>query len=395
LEVASYREVHHKISAYFEWLALQYINTDLKFEDLYKYAEYLYLFDRYKSRLQQKDIFRYSYRELIDTVLRFKRLSDSYIPLQLDEETISIIKEDIKHRNVELIYPSISQLSVTTPYHVLQINNKQSSIKYGCNTEWCITRPGNSMWEHYTENSIDDVFYFLFINGKEKYAYYYDRSRGIDIYDQSDNNIPVSKFTGRFPFMKNLITKDYLNPFQLWDMYNEYTPVNFRSVGGLFNSSYKLESCNEKYIKIAIEVGMDEFIHSYLDSGDSFDIGDLGVGDINSFLNLLNQPFNLSDVSRTPDILLEPDSPEKEVLESYLLNYNITGFIESNFTEEYGSLYYTHTFTPKEFFETFYYDDGEVTTDTSYFELIENAFKYKIDFRKLKRDLDELDEGEE
>jgi hypothetical protein len=192
--------------------------------------------------------------------------------------------------------------------------------------------------------------------------------------------------------MKNLITKDYLNPFQLWDMYNEYTPVNCRSIGELFNSSYKLESCNEKYIKISIEVGMDEFIYSYLESGDSFDIGDLRVGDINSFLKLLNQPFNLSDVSRTPDILLEPDSPEKDILESYLLNYNITGFIESNFTEEYGSLYYTHTFTLKEFFETFYYDDREVTTDTTYFELIENTFKYKIDFRKLKRDIDDLDD---
>jgi hypothetical protein len=381
-------KIYQKIEKYFEWLALQYINTDLKSEDMYKYAEYLYLFDRYKNRLPQKDIFRYNYRQLIDTVLKFK----PYIPLQLDEEAIKTIEEDDEKGNIYLLAPG--KLKLNSPYYLLQINNKNASIKYGCNSEWCITRPGNSMWEHYTKNAVDEVFYFLIINGKEKYAYRYART-GVDIYDQSDKSIPVEDFIKKFPFMKNHFKRDNLSAFDVWHVYNDFFPGALRKTALVYKTGdFKLGQISNDYITLDyIYMEEDnEFIREYLEQGDNFDIADLSEVNIRKFLELLNQGFDLYDINERDRILVYTFPELKEITESYLLDHNITSFIESHFEVNHGTLYYRHTFTPKEFFSSVVCyverEEGYMDLKESYRELIESSFTYKIDVRKYKKEID-------
>lgn len=58
---------------YSNWLLMLYVKNNLKLEDLYKATEYLTAFDKYKPRLEKKDIGQYkSLPELFDTIEHVK-----------------------------------------------------------------------------------------------------------------------------------------------------------------------------------------------------------------------------------------------------------------------------------------------------------------------------------
>lgn len=211
------RFIEHIHKKYGEWILFQYIKTDMLGEDIYKYGRFFYYFEKYPHRFSQRDINRYDYRSFMDESIEVIRRFKSHISIELDQDGIEMIEQDIKEGNIELVYPR--RLNPNVDYYILQINDTNAAIKYGCDSYWCISRKDNGMYEYYTRNSYDGVFYFLFINGVQKFAYYYDKKLGLQFFNQHDHEISYN-IDRHYPFMKQHLKKEYLTIEQKLEIFD-------------------------------------------------------------------------------------------------------------------------------------------------------------------------------
>ena len=125
-----------KMGKYSKWLLGLYIKGDLKTEDLYKATEYLTVFNKYKAKLDRKDITQYnSLPDLYDTIQPYE---DNAQAASKSEEI-----RNIKNEGAEKVYEDGEWL-------VIVPKTEEAACYYGKGTKWCTAATGgHNMFKDY------------------------------------------------------------------------------------------------------------------------------------------------------------------------------------------------------------------------------------------------------
>ena len=164
-----------KMGKYSKWLLSLYLKGSLKLEDLYKAKEYLNVFNRYKGRMERKDIGQYA--SLPD-------LYDAVKPFEGGEQAASKGEEvrRIKQNGAEKVYED-SEWLVIVP------KTEEAAIYYGKGTQWCTAATGGRNYFEYYNN---DGPLYININKQtgKKYQFHFESSQFMDETDR-----PVTGYT--------------------------------------------------------------------------------------------------------------------------------------------------------------------------------------------------------
>lgn len=165
---------------YTKWLFRLYTSNKLKIEDLYKAREYLDYFDRYKQRLELKDIGQYSSLQSLYLAIR-PFMENSRQPTSHKDE-IRQIKE-----GAEKVYEDDKWLIVIP-------HTQEASCYYGKGTEWCTAaNKSYNLFDDYNEEGP------LYINinktNNKKYQFHFETE---SFMDETDAEIahPIAKTIG-------------------------------------------------------------------------------------------------------------------------------------------------------------------------------------------------------
>jgi hypothetical protein len=181
---------------YGKWLLSLYKSDNLKTEDLYKATDYLELFHKYKHKLTEKDISKYTSLPSL-----FKAIEPYYSPdtqyINEDEHKLKgQFKEVFTGKNYRVIIP-------------LTLN---ASKYFGRNTQWCTT--STDMFKEYTKNQnpneiTKDNLYILYTDSeKDKKQFHFRDQQFMNIYD---NGIDLEEFYKINPDIY-VFFKKYFNP---------------------------------------------------------------------------------------------------------------------------------------------------------------------------------------
>lgn len=216
-----------KVGEYTQWLIKQYLkllppageemdknskpNLILFFEDLYKTTQDLQKFDRFKSRLSEKDINKYSIDSLFDAVKDFSL------------EKTKATADEKKEASKTFVYPG-SELVFDGPNWVItKVTDKGKLGKdaacffggYNEETRWCTSAPGLQWFEKYIK---DGPLYQVFKKGSkptdrtglpsERYQFHFPSNQYMDI---NDRQIELVNFlNGQGEEMKDYFRPEFL-----------------------------------------------------------------------------------------------------------------------------------------------------------------------------------------
>ncbi len=141
---------HDKMGKYSKWLINLYLKGGLKLEDLYKVTKYLTTFDKYKSKLEVKDINKViSLPGLFDIV---KNYIDSDEPASNREVEKQAKKDAIR------FYEDENHLIIIP-------KSEKAACYYGKGTEWCTAADeGYNAFDYYNAQG---NLYIIFIKGSD------------------------------------------------------------------------------------------------------------------------------------------------------------------------------------------------------------------------------------
>lgn len=182
---------------YVQWIINMYLKNSM-LEDIDKLKTGLVLFDKFKQKLQNKDINRYkSINSLLIAVDEFK-----------DEEYISVkqAKAQVKNDEVEYI--------INTPtFKVLIPKTHKASCMYGSNTKWCTTtKDDDTYFEQY---SSDGPLYIILAGSGtnvKKFQLHYESEQFLNANDDALSQTEIdylSKFNQYKDFLDMIIKKHY------------------------------------------------------------------------------------------------------------------------------------------------------------------------------------------
>lgn len=193
-----------KVGEYTQWLIKQYLKLipkdgeevdkrelkgklDLFFEDLYKTTDDLQKFDRFKNRLGERDINKYSIDSLFDAVKDFSL------------EKTKATSDEKKEASKTFIFPG-SELVYDGPnWAITKVTDKGALGKeaacffggYNQETRWCTSAPGLQWFERYIK---DGPLYQIFNKSSkvtektglpsERYQFHFPSSQFMDINDR-------------------------------------------------------------------------------------------------------------------------------------------------------------------------------------------------------------------
>jgi predicted DNA-binding ArsR family transcriptional regulator len=181
---------------YGKWLLNLYKSDNLKTEDLYKATDYLELFHKYKHKLTEKDINKYSSLPDLFKVIEPYYTPDTQYLNENEHKLKGQFKEVFTGKNYRIIIP-------------LTLN---ASKYFGRNTQWCTT--STDMFKHYTKNQnpneiTKDNLYILYTdNEKDKKQFHFRDQQFMDIFD---NRIDLEEFYKKNPDIYDFFKK-YFNP---------------------------------------------------------------------------------------------------------------------------------------------------------------------------------------
>jgi|688.fasta_scaffold260396_1 hypothetical protein len=153
-----YEEDPSPTKKYFTWMSKILIDRDIKGlnTDEYNLIEMIKYFDKNIHKFEKKDIYQYTYEELINKY----------------EQAISkVTKKELETSGVEKLYGDESDR-----YILVRPKNKEASCKYGANTKWCIASTSSNYFDNYSN---DSLFFFVIdreripIEGKRKSEAYF------------------------------------------------------------------------------------------------------------------------------------------------------------------------------------------------------------------------------
>lgn len=153
-----YEEDPSPTKKYFTWMSKILIDRDIKGLDTdeYNVIEMIKYFDKNIHKFEKKDIYQYTYEELINKY----------------EQAISkVTKKELETTGVEKLYGDEGDR-----YILVRPKNKEASCKYGANTKWCIASTSSNYFDSYAG---DSLFFFVIdreripIEGKKKSEAYF------------------------------------------------------------------------------------------------------------------------------------------------------------------------------------------------------------------------------
>lgn len=169
---------------YTKWLLKLYKQKKLRIEDLYKFTDYLTAFDKFKQKLEKKDINQY--KDGVDLYYAVSHLLDGGDD---DDDLLSNreLERKIKSEESEKLYED-------DEWVVINPKTERASCYYGKGTQWCTAADrSNNMFDYYH----DKGNLYININKKtgDKYQFHFENQ---EFMGANDNPIDIYEF-----FQKN------------------------------------------------------------------------------------------------------------------------------------------------------------------------------------------------
>lgn len=161
--------------SYVTWLVKKVSDKIIKDEDVYKFKEYLDIFDKNKNRFKYKDINQYKTREdvanaFLDTVIEIKS------EIARDPSKAKGVTKTDKYKEFE-----IGEVEGFTVYKLPQGRKDLYGIScdLGSGTEWCTaTGKTKDFFERHIEHG--SLYIFIKPGSNEKYQFSYEANEFMD-----------------------------------------------------------------------------------------------------------------------------------------------------------------------------------------------------------------------
>lgn len=169
--LAKYSGKDHK---YIDFACNAWTSSDV--DDICEYEDignYIKIFEKYKSKLEQKDLNKYTVSSLKDAISK-----------------LELSRKDLKNKEVNILYEDDT-------WKVVHPTTFESSVLYSSNTKWCVSN-GNTYKDYniinFYKNSVTYNFLVIIINKltnkKIGGSFFGNTTLGahhIDLYDETDN----------------------------------------------------------------------------------------------------------------------------------------------------------------------------------------------------------------
>jgi hypothetical protein len=177
-----------KNKQYVQWLANQYIKGQFRLEDSNRVKQVLVDFDKLKPRLQQKDINRYDFHSLDDTIDKIK------------SPELGTVKDD----SFEI--PKDTEVLYSGPYGILAIpKTEEASCELGKGTKWCTAAKSNNMFNTYSK---DGPLYIWRDRNGSKYQFHFNSMQFMDSKDVPIEPKLLNYFRTEHPILSKLFKRE-------------------------------------------------------------------------------------------------------------------------------------------------------------------------------------------
>lgn len=253
------------------WI-LRMKKAGLKSEDLYKITEYLTVFDKYKQKLDVKDINQY--KSVSDLFAAIKPIKDAI------ESGTDIRSDNQKRKAVGRASTDIDVILDSDGWKICHPKNKDAAILLGSDTEWCTaTRSDNNMFDTYNKHG---PMYVIISPDNKKWQFHAETTQFMDTDDDELDSIK------QFPLdVLSVICKNYpMHLLYKMDHTDEQTGV-------LDDNMIVSEAPIADKLKHIIAIGGGDQIQKYIMDN----IHELDSVDLSDVLNNNNFPNILIDSS--------------------------------------------------------------------------------------------------
>lgn len=168
---------------YTQWMIKQYQKQNIRQEDAPRVGETLGNFEKYKGRLDRKDINQYHHVADLDTAL------DPHLGKAASKKEE---KRQIKHEGADLIHDE-DGLSVH------KLKTKEAACFYGSNTKWCTAGKNNNYFDHY--NKQGPLYVVSNSETGRKWQLHFASGQYAD---EQDRNHPLMSIVAQNPGLRNV-----------------------------------------------------------------------------------------------------------------------------------------------------------------------------------------------
>jgi hypothetical protein len=190
-KIASYDPTTKKI--YVQWMLNSYLKGDIKSEDIYKSLGDLAVFDKFKNKLDIKDIYKYTPKSLYQAV---KDIDPESAASKRQE------KQQIKTEGADVVMKG-------PDCTILKLKTKEAACYYGMQTRWCTAATdAENMFDYY--NSQGPLYVAMCDDGR-KFQFHVE---SMQFMDEQDNDINVKDIRTQYPtidnFFKNVVEPEVM-----------------------------------------------------------------------------------------------------------------------------------------------------------------------------------------
>lgn len=174
----TYSQEKDIMGKYSKWILNLWKRKAVKEEDIYKFREYLSVFDKYKNRMEKKDINQY--KSLPDLAVAIEPFENSGEPESKSAEIRNIKKEAKK------VYED-------SDWVVIVPETEEASCYYGKGTKWCTAAEHNNYFNNYSRQG--PLYININKHSGRKYQFHFEsdqfmneKDNGINIFHDLDDS---------------------------------------------------------------------------------------------------------------------------------------------------------------------------------------------------------------
>lgn len=178
----------NQMGKYSKWLLNLFKRKQLRLEDLYKVEEYLETFDKYKNKIEIKDINKFkTLPQLYDVVKDY---------INSDEATSK--KDEIRRikKDAEKVYEDDEWLVVIP-------KTEEAACFYGKNTQWCTAADNNNQFDYYNRDGKIYININKYTN--KKFQFHFESRQFMDENDSpiTTDDLEIDEGDGLYKFYSN------------------------------------------------------------------------------------------------------------------------------------------------------------------------------------------------
>lgn len=156
---------------YTDWIIIQYKNGNVRQEDAPRIHATLKNFDKFKSKLKNKDINFYKHLDELEQQL------ESHLGTKSNREVV----KEIKHKGADKVLDKNDIV-------VYKIKNKEAACYYGKGTKWCTAADNYNRFDSYNNKGPLYIIFAKDMHGKlAKYQFHFETDSYMDENDRSIN----------------------------------------------------------------------------------------------------------------------------------------------------------------------------------------------------------------